>query len=586
MLSNLEHLQKVEQLQKIGEIQNAIDHLKEWVQQEPTNSRAHVHLAKLLKSTEDLEGSKAHYQRALALGVEDNSVLINVGNVCLRLGNAEEAKHYYQQALEKEPDNVHAHSNMVAVLLQEKQYQEAEAHCQQALKRSPNHAPAHFNLGLVHKEQQNYELASSCFRKVVKLSPTHIEAYAHLGVIYQKLENLEEAEVCYRKLLELDPHHSNANANLGGLLTDKKVLDEAEKCCRRAIDLDTHCSGAHANLGRVLAKTSRAKEALSHYKRALDLGCQDDSQIRFNLAWLLLSLGELEEGWEYYESRWSMPGFKKRNLQTFTQPVLEPGTDVIGKRIIVWKEQGYGDYLQIVRYIPLLLERGAEVWLQCPLSIQPLFVARPHTWHLLDEHAMPTYDYHLPIMSLPRFFETTLQTIPHQVPYLSVEKKHVDQWAETFQGIDKNRIGIIWKGSRSYKDDAQRSIPLESWLPLVNSMKNVQFFSLQLNLDREEQGLLKDHNIIDVSGQLTDFAETAAALQHLDLLITVDTAGAHLAGALARPVWVLLPYPPDWRWLFEGENSPWYPTMRLFRQSQLGDWRTVFDRVIEAVKHA
>ena len=374
---------------------------------------------------------------------------------------------------------------------------------------------------------------------------------------------LGEAVARYERALALAPDHPETLDNLGIVLVDLGRLEEAVAHHERALAVRPDSAEAHYNLGSALQRQGRYAEALACYGRALSLK-PDHAGAHLNRSLALLITGQFEEGWTEYEWRFAVARYDRN----FDRP-LWSGEALTGQTILIHAEQGFGDTLQFVRYIPLVAKRGGSVVLEVPRPLVRLVRSVEGASEVLAAgDPLPAFDYHCPLLSLPRVFKTDLATIPSAVPYLSVPAGASAAWAERIVSASGLRVGVVWAGT------AVGAIDLRLLEPLWD-LAGVSWFSLQAGDRSADISLLDRMNIADLSSWLTDFAETAAAVCELDLVISVDTSVAHLAGALARPTWLLLPYRSEWRWLIEREDSPWYPTARLFRQRKDGDWPSV-----------
>lgn len=422
--------------------------------------------------------------------------------------------------------------------------------------------------------------AEVCFRQAVLIAPEFAEAYANLGLLLDKRGDTEGAENCYRCSIGLNPGYTETYLNLGVLCAAQKRFDEAEAAYRQAIAL---CPDSHvgwSNLGVLYACMKREIEAEECYRRALSL---NDSYraARFNLSYLLLRQGRFEEGWYCLEARnWYA------SLTAHLDCARWQGEPVAGKSILICYEAGHGDVIQFCRYAAVLKAQGAaSITMIChpPLKALLAELESVNTVIAFDEQIPSSgWDYWTPLLSIPYYCKTRLDNIPAKIPYLQAPKERVARWAAQLPK-DGLRVGLVWKGSAQFENDADRSLPSLEILAPLGSVANVSFVSLQKGAGEEQamnppRGLRLTH----IGSQLTDFADTAAVVANLDLVICVDTAVAHLAGALGKPCWVLLPdYKADWRWMAERTDSPWYPgTMRLFRQPKMGDWNSVVAGVV------
>ncbi len=498
-------------------------------------------------------------------------------------GNLSQAKLLYQQILRVNPAHADALHLLGAALSSEGQHDLAIAYIQQALTVKPRTAVFHNNLGFAYQALGRLDEAAFHYQQAVALQPGYAEAHNNLGNVLRAQGKQTEAVESYRQALRLQPTHALAHNNLGVALQELGRLDEAVVCHREALRLYPEFVDAHNNLANALKEQGRLDEALAQMEQALRLD-PGDAAARWNRSLLWLLRGDFERGWPEYEWRWTQPAYVPRR---FPQPRWD-GTPLAGRTVLVHAEQGLGDTLQFVRYAPLLRARGGRILVQCSTMLLPLLASCAGIDQVLPEsEPLPPFDVHVPLLSLPGLMGTTLGSIPANVPYLSADASLVDHWKQELAAVGPGfRIGIVWQGNPRHPMDRRRSIPLEQFAPLA-AREGVRLFSLQVGAGAEHLTALGERfAVIDLGGRFdkASLADAAAAIMALDLVVTVDTAVAHLAGALGRPVWVALPYVPDWRWLLDRENSPWYPTMRLFRQRELGNWTEVFERITAALE--
>ncbi|MEG4444008.1 TIGR03032 family protein [Microcoleus sp. AT9_B5] len=411
------------------------------------------------------------------------------------------------------------------------------------------------------------------------LQPEDAEYLLNLGNDAYNQGNLEAAMQQYQKCLELKPDYLMARYNLGVVYLEQEQWKEAILELEQVIATNPNHAEAYNNLGIISQHEHRLNEAIEYYQKAIANRYQFPDA-HFNLGMALLQMGEYTQGFAESEWRW-----QTNNFTPFICPQpLWDGSDLNGKTILIHTEQGSGDAIQFIRYIPLIAERNCRIILVCIPDLMPLFATIPHIDKMIPPGDIATseFDVYAPLMSLPHILGTTLDTIPAQIPYLEPrEENSVFPILHSSQS-NKLKLGIVWCGSPTHKNDRHRSCELDDFAPIMN-IKTIDFFNLQkvaIPTDREK---LREFNVCDLSYYLRDYGDTARAIAQLDLVITVDTSVAHLAGALGKPVWTLLCYSPDWRWMLERSDTPWYPTMRLFRQSKPRDWVEVFNRVAEAL---
>jgi tetratricopeptide (TPR) repeat protein len=455
---------------------------------------------------------------------------------------------------------------------------------------SPNDAEAWSNLGNTYQEQNRLEEAEKCLRQAIKISPNFAVAYNNLGITLEKLKRLNEAELSYQKAIALRPDYAEAHYNYAITLQKLERFAVAEKHYRQAISLTPSHAKAHSNLGLVLKHQSQFAESEQHFLTAL----QFDSQFidaHYNYGLLLMLLGRLKEGWAQYQ--WFYHP-QNTNPSKPNQPNLTVqqwnGEPLQGKTILIHSEQGFGDLIQFVRYAEHLKAIGATVWVLVTKPLVELFKTISWIDRVLDngEQHQTVYDFWVFPLALPYWFQTILETVPLNLPYLSVdETKSVwwKNWLNSHIPTENKRVGLVWAGNPVHSNDANRSIEFAE-LSAFAGIQNVTFVSLQLGekAQRELENCPDGVTILDAAPFISDFTDTAALLSALDLLITVDSAPAHLAGALNLPVWTLITKVPDWRWLLERDDSVWYKSTRLFRQTEVGNWATVLHDVKVALE--
>jgi tetratricopeptide (TPR) repeat protein len=396
--------------------------------------------------------------------------------------------------------------------------------------------------------------------------------------VYKQLGRFEEAAACCRREAEIAPENADAPYNLGLTLQNLDRLGEAAVAYQRALELRPGYIDALINLGSVKRQLGQVAGALPCFETAVRLQ-PENAEAHWEQCVTLLALGEFERGWQEFEWRWRQPDFA-----VSLPGILSPrwgGEELNGRRILLHAEQGYGDAIQFVRYAPLVAARGGRVIIGCSAPLRMLFETVAGVEAVITQFAkLPPCDWQAPLMSLPAIFKTTLASVPGHVPYFSVPAEPV-ALAPGPEG--RRRIGLVWAGRPTHRNDRRRSIPFEAISPLLADGDSA-WFSLQVGRTEPELGrLIQEGKITDWGGRLGDFMDTARAIARLDLVIAVDTAVAHLAGALGKPVWLLLPFEAEWRWLVERTDSPWYPTMRLFRQNQAGNWPEVIARLAAAL---
>ncbi|WP_186343222.1 glycosyltransferase family 9 protein [Allochromatium palmeri] len=400
-----------------------------------------------------------------------------------------------------------------------------------------------------------------------------------------QLQRHHDALTAYEQALELAPELVQAYVYQAVTLFEIKHYQLARLSAAAAIELDTNSAVAYYNRGLAYSRLNRCQEGLRDNLRAIELQ-PDYADAHWNTALNCLLLGDYAAGWRHYEWRWRRTGAGPQHYAE--RPLWTGSESLAGKTILLHAEQGIGDTIQFSRYVPMVAARGARVLLEVYPAVAPLFTRLPGVAEILirgEQDSTATFDYQAPLLTLPLAFGTTMESIPTDSPYLHPHPSRLRQWREILGARTHPRIGLSWSGNPSHRHDQERSIPLAQLASLL--IPDGEFFSLQRDVRPEDKAVLAEHEELRHFGeQLRDFSHTAALIAHMDLVISVDTAVAHLAGAMGKPTWVLLPFHPDWRWLLERHDSPWYPSLRVFRQPLRDDWATVLQQVAQALGDA
>ncbi|HJT75918.1 MAG TPA: DUF6165 family protein [Gemmataceae bacterium] len=600
-----------------GQHAEAVSCFQRALQYQPGSAEAQFHLAAALRHQDRLDAAEAHYRQALRLRPAYPEALLGLGMTLGRLGRPEEAVAAFREAIRLRPDYALAHNNLAVALAELGRQEEAATSYRRALELNPEFTDAHHNLGIVLRGLGRLEEAAASYREAIRRNPDDAGAHNNLGVVLAELNRPEEAVAAFREAVRCRPDLASAHNNMGIALAQLRRLDEAIASCREALRHRPSFAEAHSNLGNALARAGRIEEglachaealrwradlpdlhsnlgndlliqgrhaeALACYERALALN-PDYVEAHLHRGLALLLVGRWCEGWPEYEWRWRMKNFPRRD---FAQPRWD-GSPLGGRTILLHAEQGLGDILQFIRYAPLVQERGGRVVVEAPGGLLPLLRTCPGIDQLVPKQApLPPFDVQAGLLSLPGILGTTPDTIPARVPYLTADRERVERWRKKFDGPEF-KVGVAWQGSRTFHWDRYRSIALAHFAPLAR-VAGVQLISLQKGHGSEQRQEVS-FAVTDLGDELDtkggSFLDTAAIMQCLDLVITSDTATAHLAGALGVPVWLALPVSPDWRWLLGRDDCPWYPTMRLFRQRRLGEWDEVFERLAAALEAA
>lgn len=571
------------QFHRAGQLQQAEQIYRQVIEVQPDHAPAYNQLGDVLIDQGKLDAAVACYGRALELKPDFAGAHNNLGNALKQQGKLDEAVACYRRALQLQPVSAVAHNNLGAALRNQGKLEDAIDCYRRAIALQPAFAEAHSNLGEVIHEQGALQQAADCYRRALELKPQWVAAAHGLGDVLKAQGRLDEAVACYRRALELQPASAVTLNGLGNALRELERTQEAIACYRRALEMQPTFAEAHHNWGLALKEAGELEPALACFRRALELR-PDYAHAHTNHAMALLLAGDWRQGWPEYEWRWQCKGVAPRH---FPQPLWD-GSPLRGKTILIHAEQGIGDTFQFVRYVPLVEQSGATVLLECEKALLPLLGELGNHRLIGRRDPLPAFDTHAPLLSLPRIFQTTLDTVPVHIPYLHASPPLVEHWREKLREIRGYKIGINWESRPANGHWRLRDIPLRQFAG-VAEIPGVRLISLQGGTARQQRAQeCESFPVIDLGGDVDQahgaFMDTAAILPHLELVITSDTALAHLAGAMGVPVWVALPFAPDWRWMLGRSDSPWYPTMRLFRQPTSRDWESVFDAIQAALR--
>jgi len=500
----------------------------------------------------------------------------NIGLALQDLSRNDEALASYERALAIEPDNAAVLYNHGNVLRDLKRYAEALASYERVLVIEPCNADALYNCGnALHYLGRNEEALAS-YDSALAIKPDHVEALNNRGVVLQALKRNEEALASYERALMIAPGHAGALYNCGNVLRELSRHEEALASYARVLLIRPDNAEVLNNRGNTLRALNRLEEALASYDRALFIepGYAD---ARWNESLCRLLIGDFDLGWRNYEWRWKTSELRNFH-RNFTQPLWLGKESLSDKTILLHAEQGLGDTLQFCRYVRQVNALGAKVVLEVQPPLKSLLSGLSGIASIIGKgEALPAFDYHCPLLSLPLAFDTDSASIPSTHRYVTSDAKRVAIWQEKLGVKTKPRVGLVWSGSATHKNDRNRSIPFVDFVELVS--RKASFYALQKEVRDADMLLAGRTGVTFVGDELDDFADTAALIELMDIVITVDTSVAHLAAAMGKAVWILLSFNPDWRWLLDREDSPWYPTARLFRQSAIGDWGSVIERV-------
>jgi len=539
---------------------------------------AHLRRGLLLLDQGSYKESIGAYDAALAIDPDHVDALLRRGVCHQALSHWNEALADYNKVIALQPQCTDAFNNAGIVLAARGDTEAALSYYDRALALRADFAEAFNNRGVALKTLDRKEEALANFSTATRLKPEYFAALRNQAEMLVILQKHAEALACYDLAVTSHPEDPLLHNNRGAMLRELCRYEEALLSSERALALQPDYPDALNNRGVVLGALGRHTEALQSFRAAINLK-PDNINAHWNLSLCLLRLGEFDEGWREHEWRWKKPELLQ-HIYNFPQPRWQGHEDIRGSTILLSAEQGLGDAIQFVRYVRLIDERGAAVCLFVPEPLVELFSASfPGVPVFSKTVGLPPIDFHCPLLSLPLAFATRLETIPANVPYLKPPVSRIAAWEAQWSATEPRQVGLVWAGNANHTNNSNRSVPLRALAPLLSN-DDFRFFSLQKDISPEDRAWLAGFPQVSVLDEtLKDFADTAAVISRLDLIITVDTAVAHLAGALGKPVWILLPFVSDWRWLPGRSDSPWYPTAKLYWQPATGDWSGAIDRV-------
>lgn len=489
------------------------------------------------------------------------------------------AEKQYKAVLERDPRHAEALHLLGLLNYQTGRSAQALRYMAEALKGNARSADLLSDRGLVLHALGRTEEALASFDEALAITPADPDLLNKRGVAFLHLGRLREAVDAFDQALARDPAHIDALGNRGNAMLKLNEPEEAIAGYDAAIRINGSTARLLTNRAHALKRLDRLEEALADLRQALSID-PNHAEASFELGMVQLALGDFENGWASYERRWGTGAFAEHRRK-FSSPLWTGHQPLSGRTILLHAEQGFGDTIQFVRYAPLVAERGAKVVLEVQPELARLMARVPGVDHVLARgDKLVSFDFHCPLMSLPLVFKTTAATVPASIPYIDPDAADVATWAEQLPA-GKPRVGFCWAGKASHRNDINRSIPLARFARLLDNPE-IDFVNLRVGSSDDERTLLRDRsNVFDGMDSLKDFVDTAGLMKQLDLVVSVDTSVAHLAGALGVPTIVLLPFAADFRWLRAGDESAWYPGMRLFRQPRLKDWDSVIDAARE-----
>ena len=537
---------------------------------QPGNPALNYTLGLVHNERKDYRAAVASFDKAIAIKPDYFEAFIGRGNALYELKHFDDAVASFDGAIAIKPDLAEAYYNQGNALKKLEKLDAAVTSFDNAIAIRADFAEAFYNRGNTLLELKKLDEALASFDNAIAIRPGYHEAYSNRGNTLMGLKRFDAALESFDEAIAIKPDYHAAYANRGNALLELKRNEAALESYDKAIAIKPDYYEAYSNRGVVLQELKKLDEAIASYDKAIAIK-PDYHEATLHKSLALLSAGKFRPGWELYESRWNVDKFTspKRN---FKQPLWLGCESIAGKTILLHSEQGFGDAIQFCRYVPLVADSGARVILEVDLSLRGLLENLGGVAEVVvKETPLPDFDCHCPLMSLPLAFKTDWNTIPRPQQYLKSAPARLNYWNERLGKKSNRKVGLVWSGSDTFRHYSDRSIPLSTMIQHLP--EGFTFVSLQKEVrDADKKALESNPYILHYGDELKDFADTAAICELMDVVVSIDTSVAHLGGALGRPTFVLLPFSPDWRWLPERDDSPWYPTMRLFRQQKPDDW--------------
>ncbi|CAB3748128.1 tetratricopeptide repeat protein [Paraburkholderia solisilvae] len=563
-------------LRALGRLQEAVESYQRALTVDARSFESFYNLANVLRDLQRNAEALQNYDHALAIVPNHADILSARGRTLVDLGRAREALTSFNEAIATRPDFVEAIYNSAVALERLGRAEEALQRCDRVLALEPDHAKALAARGNALLHLTRYEEAAEAYRRSLELEPGAVDALCNRGTALRHLERHEEALSSYEAALAGSANFPEAWCNRGNVLQDLHRYEEAMNSYDRAIATSPKYATAWFNRGNVLLETDRLDAAMQAYDKAVALD-PNYTDAHFAQGFIHLVQGEFASGWPKYEWRLRDPK-SEHSRRGFAQPRWTGEQPLQGRTILLHAEQGFGDTIQFCRYVERLADAGARVVLEVQPALQSLLAPlRGAAQVIAAGDPLPAHDYQCPLLSLPFAFKTDLATIPAGTPYLHANPELMASWAEMLGAKRRMRVGVAWSGNPEHRNDRNRSMELATLLPLLDL--DIEWINLQKIVRGRDIAVLEASPLRNFDADMRDFSDTAALMESLDLVIAVDTAVAHLAGALDRPVWILLPHLGEWRWLRERGDSPWYPSARLFRQPAPGRWQDLIGTV-------
>jgi tetratricopeptide (TPR) repeat protein len=566
-------------LHRLGSLEEAAKAYQLILNTHPRNAYVLFLLGTVFNQQKDYQRSRIVLTQAHEIDPKSAGTLTALGISLRRLNLTKEAIILFQTAIQYQPNFHDAHYNLGNLFKDLGDYQQAKVCYDAAIEIKNDFTHSHINLGFIYEELGSLDLALVSYQHVIQLNPGYVEAYINIGNVLQKLHFYSEALSVYNQAIQIDRSFYQVWANRGLVLKELNLLNDSLSSFKNALELNPDNMEIINNISNIFKYLGQLDDA----HRMLEQGLKNDPsnpKLHWNLSILYLLQGNFERGFQEYEWRWKDEEVSIiSGKRDFKEPLWLGDQLLSGKTILLYTEQGLGDTIQFGRYVPLFAQLDCKVILEIQAPLLPLFQEVSGIHQLVVRgNPLPAFDYQCPIMSLPLAFGTRLETIPPIQPII-LDAEKLTEWQSRLGSKNKPRVGLVWSGGTTHKDDRRRSIQLKDYLG--HCTDDFEYFSLQKEIREKDTQDLQNSSVRHFADDLHDFADTASLISQMDLVISVDTSVAHLAASLGKPTLILIPYAPDWRWMLDRDDSPWYPTVKLYRQTTLGDWQPTLQNLFK-----
>ena len=567
---------------EISRIQDALNFYNQILCDEPLHLEALYNRGNTYKQEKRLEEARQDYDQVLRMNPKHQNALLNRGNVFLGMEELDLAIDSYSLAIEVDTTFSEALICRANAYSLQKKYELVVIDLMQVIQLRPDHKESYYGLANALKDQYYFHDAVSYYQKAIAIDPYYYEALTNLANTLRRLKVFDQAAVYYSQAVQARPHSAEAYSNLGNILHDIKRTDLAIDAYVKALEIDSKDQRALYNLGNIFKELNQLDEALEQFNYVLSMA-PDSIETRFAKGMIYLTQGKYKEGFELYELRWQRESLVTK-LRKYEQPLWTGQESLENKTILIYIEQGLGDTIQFSRLIPELAKRGAQVLFEVQKPVINLMQQIPGVTKLIPyQDPLPDFDYYCPLLSLPAKLGLELERIPLSQGYLKTQPNYVDKWQKILGTKTKPRIGLVCSGNSMHENDQNRSILLFELIPFLPT--EFEYVCLQKEMREVDRQMLQKYPLFKSYGDdLETFDDTAALCELMDIVISVDTSVAHLSGALAKKTYLLIPYCPDWRWMLNREDSPWYDAMKIYRQEYSNQWHTTFVKLANDLK--